>query len=146
MRASSVTRVEYLMRWRSTTPLRRAFAPSGPDAPTPPASGRAPRRRHEVLGFYGAVSRADVRWRVAMLRLLTIFAMFLVAGTGPVKAQHQEADLQRVAIPGAGFDLVVATPKSVNIIHGMDGTADAIVILLNGGAMELALVNVQSIM
>jgi hypothetical protein len=51
-----------------------------------------------------------------MLRLLTIFAMFLVGGTSPVQAQHQEADLERVAIPGAGFDLVVAIPKSDNII------------------------------
>src|SRR5437016_5643014 len=102
MRASSATKVGCLMRWRSTTPLRRAFAPSPSDAPTPPASGEAPRSRHELLGLYGAVSRADVRWRVTMLRLLTIFGMFLVAGTSPVHAQHQEADLQRVAIPGAG--------------------------------------------
>jgi hypothetical protein len=46
-----------------------------------------------------------------MLRLLTIFAMFLVAGTSPVQAQHQEADPERVAIPAAGLDLVVAIPS-----------------------------------
>ena len=48
-----------------------------------------------------------------MLRLLTIFAMFLVVEANPVQAQHQEAALQRVAIPGAGFDLVVATGNKV---------------------------------
>ena len=79
-----------------------------------------------------------------MLRLLTIFAMLLVAGTNPVQAQHQEAVLHRVAIPGAGFDLVVATPKSENIIYGLDETPDALVIRLDGGALILAFENVES--
>ena len=79
-----------------------------------------------------------------MLRLLTIFAMLLVAGTNPVQAQHQEAVLQRVAIPGAGFDLLVATPKSENIIYGLDETPDALVIRLDGGALILAFENVES--
>jgi len=79
-----------------------------------------------------------------MLRLLTIFAMFLVAGANPVQAQHQEAVLQRVAIPGAGFDLLVATPKSENIIYGLDETPDALVIRLDGDALILAFENVES--
>jgi hypothetical protein len=70
--------------------------------------------------------------------------MFLVAGTSPVQAQHQEADLERVAIPGAGFDLVVAIPKSDNIIYGLDETPDALVIRLHGGALILAFENVES--
>jgi len=70
--------------------------------------------------------------------------MFLVAGISPVQAQHQEADLQRVAIPGAGFDLVVATPKSENIIYGLDETPDALVIRLHGGALIVAFENVES--
>jgi hypothetical protein len=80
-----------------------------------------------------------------MLRLLTIFAMFLVAGISPLQAQHQEADLQRVALPGAGFDLVVAIPKSDNIIYGLDETPDALVIRLHGGALILAFENVESL-
>jgi hypothetical protein len=72
--------------------------------------------------------------------------MFLVAGTSIVQAQHQEADLQRVAMPGAGFDLVVAIPRSDNIIYGLDETPDALVIRLHGGALILAFENVESMM
>jgi hypothetical protein len=70
--------------------------------------------------------------------------MFLVAGANPVQAQYQEAVLQRVAIPGVGFDLVVATPKSENIIYGLDETPDALVIRLHGGALILEFDNVES--
>jgi hypothetical protein len=52
--------------------------------------------------------------------------------------------LQRVALPGAGFDLVVAIPKSDNIIYGLDETPDALVIRLHGGALILAFENVES--
>ena len=79
-----------------------------------------------------------------MLRLLTICAMFLVAGANPVQAQYQEAVLERVAIPGAGFDLLVATPKSENIIYGLDEAPDALVIRLHGGALILEFENVES--
>jgi hypothetical protein len=47
-----------------------------------------------------------------MLRLLTIFAMFLVAGTVQSRSQHQAADLQRVAILGLALSLVVETPTT----------------------------------
>src|SRR5262245_54576656 len=79
-----------------------------------------------------------------MLRLLTICAMFLVAGANPVQAQYQEAVLERVAIPGAGFDLVVATPKSENIIYGLDEAPDALVIRLHGGALILEFESAES--
>jgi hypothetical protein len=101
-------------------------------------------RRPQPLELYDAVSSTDLRWRVVMLRLLTIFSFFLVAGANPVQAQHQEAVLQRVPIPGAGIDLVLATPNSENIIYGLEETPDALVIRLHGGALILAFENVES--
>jgi hypothetical protein len=81
-----------------------------------------------------------------MLRFLVIFSMFLVGGASPIQAQHQEAVLQRVALPDAGFDIVLATPKSGNIIYGLDETPDAFVIRLNGGVLVLAFENAESMM
>jgi hypothetical protein len=85
-----------------------------------------------------------MRGSVTMLRFLAIFSAFLVVGASPIQAQHQEAVLQRVAIPNAGFDIVLATPKSGNIIYGLDETPDAFVIRLNGGALILAFENAES--
>ena len=47
-----------------------------------------------------------------MLKHLTICASLLALGMGSLSAQQQDAVLQRVELPAAGFDLVIATPKS----------------------------------
>jgi hypothetical protein len=46
-----------------------------------------------------------------MLNHLSICAILLVAPLGLVHAQEQEAVLQRLSVPGASFDLMLATPR-----------------------------------
>lgn len=46
-----------------------------------------------------------------MLKSLTIFAALVVLGTGSVNAQQREAILQKIAVPGASFDVVLAMAK-----------------------------------
>jgi hypothetical protein len=79
---------------------------------------------------------------IAMLRWLAIFTTLLVAETGPVQAQYQEAVLQRMVIPGAGFDLLLATPKSASTIDNIDH--DALVVRLIGGTLILSFENVEA--
>ncbi len=47
-----------------------------------------------------------------MLKYLSICAALVVIGTAPVNAQQQEAVLQKLEVPGADFDFIVAMAKS----------------------------------
>jgi hypothetical protein len=48
-----------------------------------------------------------------MFKYFSICAAFLVLGTSSLHAQEmREAVLEKVALPGAGFDILVAVPKS----------------------------------
>ena len=46
-----------------------------------------------------------------MLKHLSIFTALIVLGTGSANAQQREAVLQKVEVPNAGFNLVLAMPK-----------------------------------
>jgi hypothetical protein len=74
-----------------------------------------------------------------MLKHLSICAALLALGTVPVAAQLQEAVLQRMEVPGADFDIVLAMPKSPpQRMDDLNMSADALVVHLIGGELVLA--------
>jgi hypothetical protein len=72
-----------------------------------------------------------------MLKLLSICAALVVFATWPANAQQQEAVLQRIEVPGAAFDLVLATPGTPTVIFDFSESPDALVIYLAGGMLAL---------
>jgi hypothetical protein len=74
-----------------------------------------------------------------MLKLVSICAGLLAFVTTQVAAHQQEAELQRIPIPGAAFDLVIATPKyPVRPIFDLSESPDALIVHLIGGELVLA--------
>ena len=51
-----------------------------------------------------------------MLKHLSICVALIAFGIGSASAQQREAILQKVEVPGAAFDLMLATPKTPAVI------------------------------
>jgi hypothetical protein len=75
---------------------------------------------------------------MAMFRYLAIFTALLALGSSLVQAQQQEAMLQRLEVPGAGFDLIVARPSPSGATVNLGRAPDALVIYLMGGELALS--------
>ena len=73
-----------------------------------------------------------------MLRHISICATVVVLGTSPLLAREQEANLQEIELPGAGFNIVLATPKSPAATIDLGESPDALVLHLSGGELALA--------
>ncbi len=82
-----------------------------------------------------------------MLKHSLICAALVALGTGSVNAQYaqhaqqgqQEATLQKVEVPGAGFDIVLAMPKSqAGATFDFGNSPDATIIYLTGGELALS--------
>jgi hypothetical protein len=73
-----------------------------------------------------------------MLKHLAICAVLFAFGTAAANAQQQEAVLQRISVPGAGFDILLATPKQPRNIINLDMSPDALVVRLIGGELALS--------
>jgi hypothetical protein len=73
-----------------------------------------------------------------MRKYFPILAALFTGWIGSANAQQQEAVLQYVELPGAGFDIVLATPKSRAGSINLGNSPDALVLPLIG--KELALV------
>jgi len=74
-----------------------------------------------------------------MLKHLSICAALVVLGTSAVNAQQQEAVLKKLEVPGAGFDIVIAMPKSqTGATIDYEKSPDALVVRLIGGELALA--------
>ena len=73
-----------------------------------------------------------------MLKYLSTFAAVVALGSNPAQAQQQEAILQRVEVPGAGFDIIVARPNRPSTIIDLARAPDALVIQLIGGELALS--------
>ena len=71
-----------------------------------------------------------------MFRQLWLCAVFL-ALAGSAGAQEREAVLQKVDVPGAGFDLIVAMPKADGVIYDLADSPDALLVRLAGGGLAL---------
>lgn len=82
-----------------------------------------------------------------MLKYIPICAAFVALGTGSLNAQYaqhvqqgqQEAALQKVEVPGADFDIVLAMPKSqTGATFNPGNSPDAMVVYLTGGELALS--------
>jgi hypothetical protein len=80
------------------------------------------RRRSEVL---------------ALLRGTAICAILLAAPLGVVHAQEQEAVLQNISVPGASFDLILATPRVPAALIDLGRSPEAFVVHLAGHDLVL---------
>ncbi len=72
-----------------------------------------------------------------MLKLLLTGAAIIAFGIGSASAQQLEAILQKVEVPGAAFDLMLAMPKTPTVIIDLSESPDALVIHLVGGKLAL---------
>lgn len=72
-----------------------------------------------------------------MLKHLAICAALITFSTGSVSAQQQEAVLQKVTVPGAAFDIILAMPKPSGVIYNLGKSPDALLIHLIGDEMAL---------
>jgi len=73
-----------------------------------------------------------------MLKYFSISVVLLALGSNPSQAQQQEAMLHRVEVPGAGFDIIVARPKSPGSTVNLSSSPDALVIQIIGGELALS--------
>ena len=82
-----------------------------------------------------------------MFKYISICAAFVALGTGSLNAQYaqhvqqgqQEATLQKVEVPGAGFDIILAMPKSpTGATFNPGNSPDAMVVYLTGGELALS--------
>ena len=76
-----------------------------------------------------------------MLKYISICAVLVALGTGALNAQQgqQEATLQKVKVPGAGFDIVLAMPKSqTGATFDLGNSPDATIVYLIGGELALS--------
>jgi hypothetical protein len=72
-----------------------------------------------------------------MFKQISICVAFVMLGVVPLRAQQQEAVLQRVELPGMGIDVLVATAKSPAVTIDLGNSPDAMVIPLVGNALTL---------
>ncbi len=74
-----------------------------------------------------------------MLKYVSICTAIAALGMGSVNAQQlrQEAVLQKMEVRGAGFDLVLAMPKSPGASIDLANTPDATILYLTGDELAL---------
>jgi hypothetical protein len=76
-----------------------------------------------------------------MLKHLPICGALIVLVTGSANAQQRQAILQKIELPDAAFDLVVATPKAPIATYDLADTPDAYLMTLAGGELALGFEN-----
>src|SRR5215467_4957789 len=72
-----------------------------------------------------------------MLKRLSICAALIACVAGAANAQQREAVLRKVAVRGAGFDIVLAMPKPAGAIYNLGSSPDALLVHLIGGELAL---------
>ena len=72
-----------------------------------------------------------------MLKRIPICVALVIASVTSLKAQQHEAALQRIVLPAAGIELLLATPKSPGQIIDLGQSPEALVVPLVGNALAL---------
>jgi hypothetical protein len=86
------------------------------------------------------------RTEATMMRQLAICGALFVGAIFPAEAQQREAMLQRVEIPGAPFDLVIAAPKPEGVTYDLAETPDALLLNLAGGELAIGFERVETML
>jgi hypothetical protein len=72
-----------------------------------------------------------------MIKHLSICAALVACATGSANAQPKEAMLQRIEVPGAAFDLILAMAKPQGVTFDLAESPDALLIHLIGGELAV---------
>jgi len=81
-----------------------------------------------------------------MLRLLAICATLIIAAVSAASAQQREAVLQRIEIPGAAFDIVIAMPRPAGVIYDLAESPDALLVNLAGDELAIGFERVDEML
>jgi hypothetical protein len=73
-----------------------------------------------------------------MLKHLLICAALMAFTMGSANAQQKEAVLQKVEVPGAALDIILAMPKPQGVTFDLSESPDALLVHLIGGELALA--------
>jgi hypothetical protein len=73
-----------------------------------------------------------------MLKHLSISAALMAFTMGSANAQQKEAVLQKVEVPGAALDIILAMPKPQGVTFDLSESPDALLVHLIGGELALA--------
>jgi len=72
-----------------------------------------------------------------MLKHLSICAALMALATGSANAQQKEAMLQRMEVPGAAIEIIVAMPKPQGAAFDLSASPDALLVYLTGGELAV---------
>ncbi len=72
-----------------------------------------------------------------MLKRLSTCAALIAFAAGAANAQQKEATLQKLKVPGAAFEIIVALPKSQGVTFELSKSPDALLVHLVGGELAL---------
>jgi len=72
-----------------------------------------------------------------MFRRTLICLAVTTLGVTSLDAQRLEANLQRIEVPGAGFEILLATPKTPAVMINLGESPEALVVPLVGNALTL---------
>lgn len=78
-----------------------------------------------------------------MLKHLLICASLIASATSTVSAQQQEAALEKLEVPGASFDIMLAKPKLGGAVMNFGNAPDALVIRLIGDELAVSFDSVE---
>ena len=81
-----------------------------------------------------------------MLKHLSICAALIAFAAGAANAQQKEAILQKLEVPGAAFDIIVAMPKPQGVTFDLSESPDALVVHLIGGELALGFDNAEKML
>ena len=81
-----------------------------------------------------------------MLKHLSVSVALIAFVMNSANAEQQEAALQRIAVPGAGFDIVLAMPKPGGATYNLGKSPDALLVHLIGGELALGFDSAERMM
>jgi hypothetical protein len=81
-----------------------------------------------------------------MFKQLSICAALIAIGMGAASAQQQEAVLEIIQLPAAGFDIVFATPRKPGTTIELGRSPEALVVPLIGGELALSFENEEQML
>ena len=81
-----------------------------------------------------------------MLKHLSICAALIAFAAGAANAQQKEAILQKLEVPGAAFDIIVAMPKRQGVTFDLSESPDALLVHLIGGELALEFDNAEKML
>ena len=81
-----------------------------------------------------------------MLRQLAVSGALFVGALIPAGVQQREATLQRIEIPAAPFDLLIAAPKPAGVIYDLAESPEALLLNLAGGELAIGFERVDAML